>query len=83
MLLPCFCVFIGIRCTTGIYEKVRANALIRFTSSHAAATHAGGEELFALPLTEYPDLEKTRKVGRLYASRSVALKRPTMNGSQL
>lgn len=23
---------------------------------------AGGEELFALPLTEYPDLDKTRKV---------------------
>lgn len=25
---------------------------------------SGGEELFALPLTEYPDLDKTRKVSR-------------------
>lgn len=38
-----------------------------------SALRTGGEELFALPLTEYPDLEKTRKVQR--RSRNTAWER--------
>lgn len=36
--------------------------VLRFARGCLFIVRAGGEELFALPLTEYPDLEKTKKV---------------------
>lgn len=62
--------------TTRLFRIKHAITLIAVAFFHLVCESAcmctGGEELFALPLTEYPDLEKTRKVHQ--TSRDLSLK---------